>query len=252
MAPRAVFFDIGDTLWRYPGDRPEYLLKHYEAARHLIVDAVDAPSTAEIVDAVSQRLAEQRGIFLNGSDRGTQPSTTSILADALSRVGLRPAPDRLARFTEAISAVEVDMAYMEPPEADMAAALEALRLRGLRLAAVSNTFMPESTLRAVLEVRGLLHFMEAVVSSADVGFRKPHPDCFRPALAQVGVEPGEAVFVGDHLNTDIEGALGLGMTAVLTHQYRQEDPEASPFKPHHVIRHLSELPSIVPAPSRYD
>ena len=58
---------------------------------------------------------------------------------------------------------------------------------------------------------------------------KPHPAIFEEALRRLGVEAKETVFVGDMVWADVQGAQALGMKAVLTHQYRQEDPgEAKP------------------------
>lgn len=244
MGPRAVLFDIGDTLWRYPGDHPEHLVPHYEEARRLL-PGPDVPTAEALLTVVSARFDDARKAFFTAADRGTQPPTLHLLEEALSRLGLRPPQEAIATFADRIARAEVELAATQPPEEDMVEALEMLRLRGLRLAAVSNTFVSERVLRDILEARGLLRFLEAVVSSADVGFRKPHPECFRPALAALRVEPGEAVFVGDRMDTDIEGAVRLGMTAVLTHQYRQDDPERGPFPPHHVISHLAELTALL-------
>jgi HAD superfamily hydrolase (TIGR01509 family) len=247
MALRAVLFDLGDTLWRYPGEPPEHLARHYEGARPILGEVSALPPAEAIVKAVAERLAEMRHVFLHGPDRGSQPATVQLFAEAMARLGLRPDPQRLSLFVEQVSEIEVEMASAQPPEPDMVEVLESLRSRGLRFACVSNTFMPAKTLARVLDARGLLHFMAEVVSSAEVGFRKPHPDCFRPALESLQVRPEEALFVGDRLNTDVEGSLALGMAAVLTHQYRQEDPSASPFKPHHVIGHLRDLLDLVEA-----
>ena len=60
---------------------------------------------------------------------------------------------------------------------------------------------------------GLLDRLDAVALSAEVGKRKPHPAIFEAALAQVGVEAGEALMVGDRLREDVAGAQALGMTS---------------------------------------
>ena len=48
----------------------------------------------------------------------------------------------------------------------------------------------------------------ASCSSGEVGARKPAPAIFENALAQLGLDPLEAVFVGDRLVDDIAGAGG--------------------------------------------
>ena len=75
-----------------------------------------------------------------------------------------------------------------------------------------------------------------------MGYRKPHASLFLRALEELGVAPHEALFVGDRLVDDVGGAQGVGMHAVLTHQYRQEQLGSAAVTPDAVIQRLSELP----------
>ncbi|TML02404.1 MAG: HAD family hydrolase [Actinobacteria bacterium] len=94
--------------------------------------------------------------------------------------------------------------------------------------------------RADLERLGLARYLSASVFSSEIGIRKPDPRIFREALGRVGAPPGEAVFVGDRLYDDISGAQAVGMRAVQTRQFRQEeDPRIHPDA---VIDHIRELP----------
>ena len=61
------------------------------------------------------------------------------------------------------------------------------------------------------------------------------------------MDPQHAVFVGDRLVDDIGGAQAIGMRAVLTHQFRQEDASASDIEPDGLIRRLAELPAVIEA-----
>ena len=47
------------------------------------------------------------------------------------------------------------------------------------------------------------------------GKTKPHRTIFRAMLDRLAVEPGDAVMVGDTIADDIEGAIAVGMQAVL-------------------------------------
>ncbi len=62
--------------------------------------------------------------------------------------------------------------------------------------------------------------VDAVVSSAQVGVRKPHPRIFEAILQVLGVPPGESIFVDDFLE-NVEGARALGMTGI--HFRKRED-----------------------------
>jgi putative hydrolase of the HAD superfamily len=57
--------------------------------------------------------------------------------------------------------------------------------------------------------------VDAIVGSRAHGYVKPHPTIFLAALQQLGVEPAEAVMVGDSLEEDVEGARALGLRAIL-------------------------------------
>jgi putative hydrolase of the HAD superfamily len=88
---------------------------------------------------------------------------------------------------------------------------------------------------------GFATYMDAIVTSSEFGLRKPHRGIFERLLGQLGVAPEEALFVGDKVREDILGPKELGMRAVLTHQFRQEDVDGAVAQPDHVIGSLSEL-----------
>jgi len=54
---------------------------------------------------------------------------------------------------------------------------------------------------------------DVVVISGEVGMRKPEPAIYRYAADQLGVPPGECVFVDD-LGPNVKGAVGVGMVGV--------------------------------------
>jgi putative hydrolase of the HAD superfamily len=77
-----------------------------------------------------------------------------------------------------------------------------------RLGIVSNFY---GNLEQVCLETGLAPFMSVLIDSAHVGFIKPDPQIFQAALTQLQLDPREAIFVGDSLPRDMEGAKGLGM-----------------------------------------
>lgn len=101
--------------------------------------------------------------------------------------------------------------------------LEALRERGLKLGLVSNAFDPGWLLHRDLRHMGLEERLDFSVFSSEVGLRKPHPAIFERALETLGVEPENALFVGDRLFEDIRGAAELGMTTVQALWYRADE-----------------------------
>jgi len=97
-------------------------------------------------------------------------------------------------------------AYDEVPEV-----LATLRERGLRLVICSNW---DWDLREAIEEAGLTDAFDAVVSSAWVGSRKPHPRIYADTLAEAHVDASEALFIGDTWGPDVEGPTAAGIRAV--------------------------------------
>jgi putative hydrolase of the HAD superfamily len=69
-------------------------------------------------------------------------------------------------------------------------------------------------LAEAVEEAGLTTRFDALLSSAWVGARKPHPRIYARALLEAGVEADEALFVGDTWGPDVEGPLAAGIPAV--------------------------------------
>ncbi len=121
--------------------------------------------------------------------------------------------------------------------------LEGFRRGGLVMAVVSNTFVPGQVLDRHMAKLGLLEYFPVRIYSCDVRHRKPHPKIFLTCLKRLGISPQEAVFVGDKLRADIDGAKQVGMVTVL------KDPSGTRrhrrIRPDHRITSLQQLPEII-------
>jgi putative hydrolase of the HAD superfamily len=117
--------------------------------------------------------------------------------------------------------------------------LAAVRAAGLRMAAVTN--MLTSYQIAKLDAVGLGGFLEAVVGLDVVGVGKPDPRPFLHACTLLGVEPGEAVYVGDEVDVDARAARDAGLAGVWLDRHGSgEEPGDVP-----VVRTLAELPALL-------
>jgi FMN phosphatase YigB (HAD superfamily) len=94
---------------------------------------------------------------------------------------------------------------------DAAPALAELRRMGLRLVCVSNW---DVSLPEVLARCGLDGKLDAVVTSAGTGARKPDPSIFEAALRIAGCSAAEAIHVGDTPAEDGAGARAAGIRAL--------------------------------------
>ncbi len=61
---------------------------------------------------------------------------------------------------------------------------------------------------------GLSSYMEQMIASGALGFTKPDPRIFAHACELFGVDPADAAYVGDRLQTDAIGAADAGLTGV--------------------------------------
>jgi putative hydrolase of the HAD superfamily len=76
-----------------------------------------------------------------------------------------------------------------------------------------------------LEALGITRFFEHVITSGDFGQVKPHPSIFLHACSVFGVEPAEAAYVGDRLDTDAIGAARSGLLGIWLSRAKATDTE---------------------------
>lgn len=115
------------------------------------------------------------------------------------------------------------------------ALLDSLRARGIRTGVVANAWPePGRVLRADAEAFGLAKHLDVLVFSDEVDSRKPDPDIFLAALDALGVDPMSAMYVGDRLDTDVQGAANVGMTTAQALWFRADD-SPSAFEPDFLV-----------------
>jgi putative hydrolase of the HAD superfamily len=229
--PAAVFFDVDFTLI-YPGPRFQGVGYEANCARHgVAVDpaAFDAAvaGAASALEAADQIYDAQ--VFLNYTRR---------IVELMGGSG--PGVDLVAQEMYDDWAEHHHFSLYD----DVAATLQILRARGLRLGLISNTHRCLASFQSHFD---LDHLISVAVSSSDHGFMKPHPSIFRAALELMGVAPTQAVMVGDSLPHDVIGAREAGMHSVLLARGERRI-DAGPDVP--VIRTLAELPALIETAAR--
>ncbi|HEC21670.1 MAG TPA: HAD family hydrolase [Chloroflexi bacterium] len=122
---------------------------------------------------------------------------------------------------------------------DAETVLRTIRAAGLRTGLLTNTSLPIWMRDAELRAFGLLEYLEVRITAGDVGKIKPHPRPFHFVAERLGVQPEEAVYVGDRLYDDVVGALAAGMRAVWVRRSRYEGE--GEIRPHATIDSLTDL-----------
>jgi putative hydrolase of the HAD superfamily len=237
-------FDMGDTVVDLGEGRGSYEARVMLRVGH-VYDALAAhgvelgpreafcAALAEDSEAQYQAaLAEQIGLsapvvmrrFLQARGLPFDDDVSEIAADAYCRGG----PELVAPLRK--GAVET---------------LTALRERGLKLAAVSNTIQPGRFLTTNMARWGLQHLFDARIYSSDVGYAKPHPRIFQVALEALGVAADNAAYVGDRLLPDVGGAHAVGMKAILIEVDHRAEAHPT-IVPDARIKELPELLDVLP------
>ena len=107
------------------------------------------------------------------------------------------------------------MSRLAPPTAVLFDVGDTLLADGVLMAAVSNAAFSGRILTHELVRARLAGYLQFVISSADIGIRKPAPEIFQHALRRLHVLAQETWFVGDTLDEDIAGAAIAGLTCCL-------------------------------------
>jgi len=205
MAIRAVLFDWGGTIVR--DDRitlgaPSAAIADY-ARTHL--------GTAISPDQFERAFQAVLPEYTPGVTRSS-PHIARLLGAAFTWLGLAVRAgdvEACARifFREATHNLDV--------YDDARALLASLKYRGFRTGVITNAIYPAELFLPKVNELGLSGYFDSFVTSADVGLGKPDPAPFLRSLADLALEPHEALFVGDMAETDVAGAKAAGMRAVL-------------------------------------
>ena len=213
MTTSAVIFDLFDTLVLLDRERlPEVSVNgktRRTTAGHLhraFQPFAPGLTLGSFVDALFWSWQEAERLRGESYREVTAPERFGIMFGRLGLGDGRVPPEALQMLL-ATHMRELSKAVVFPDH--HAELLRSLRKRH-RLAVVSN-FDYTPTARHILEREGIADLFETVVVSDEVGWRKPKPVIFELALRRLGVDAGEALFVGDRADIDVAGAQGVGM-----------------------------------------
>jgi HAD superfamily hydrolase (TIGR01509 family) len=230
----AVFLDLAGTLFSDRDLRDAHLVQLRWVAEQVGADRTDS----QLRTAYRQGMGTAYPAVASGpsySHRelfgGAFAAMARELGGALTTEQVRAAVDRQYAAT-------VDSVRLRP---DCLATLTALRDRGLHLQVVSN--IDDEQLQPLVRHTGLDQVLDTWTSSEEAGSCKPDAVIFRYALAKAGAEADEALFVGDTVRHDIDGAAAVGMrTALLI----ADHPAPDPPPPHcYLITSLSGITALI-------
>ena len=217
--PRAVFFDLDDTLCNTSVSR-------FERARlvaQVLVEHSPLLTQEDLIARVLEQMPE------TGWPRGARPlvqelglSDTGIGREAIGRWYFEGCEHLIVGFPGGAAAVaglssEYDLGVITNGE--------------------------DSIQRRKLAALGLSEHFRDFVSSGAAGHQKPESEIFQIAMKNLGVEPHDAIFIGDDLRLDIRGAQQAGMKGVWFNP--SGHPAPASILPDATISSLTELPGLI-------
>jgi putative hydrolase of the HAD superfamily len=232
MRIKAVLFDLFDTLMLIEHDHAFYRPSLRRAHEFLVQNGVDV-SFDVFEDAY---VAARDALYAEADARMEEPHFNLRVANALRSLGYDfPVSSGVVRGATLAFCKE----FMRYVRVDENAKDVLSELRGkCKLGIVSNFAIPECVFR-LLQKHGMDMFFDVVVVSGAVNKRKPSPEIFQKALGKLGVGASEAVFVGDTVDADIQGAKSVGMKTIFLE--RRSQKEAERIYPDQTIKNLNEL-----------
>ncbi len=249
MAIRAVLFDLGNTLWHIPEPPPVENIRQ-ETMRRIfaLLRSWGVEPEGEL-----RFLGRDIRLAIGEADRKAyetdciSPYFPTLVGQVAAAKGLELTPEQGEQLWRTWN---LEGAFFGRRLFDDAIeTLQALRAGGYRLGCVTNRPFGGPGFVAEVDDLGLGELLDAMAVSCDVGYMKPHPKIFQHALDTLGVDPQEAVMVGDSLRADVAGAQALGMTAIWRDRPHIRE-QVDGVRPDFVVDELRELPQLPCLPSR--
>jgi putative hydrolase of the HAD superfamily len=242
----AILFDLFDTLVHFDPDRmPAVEIKgktvRSSAGRLHTILTGHAPAVTLEACYDALRGSWQEAERLRALDH-REVTAPQRMGDMLQRLALDPGACPTGFVETLLDAHRKALSEAAEFPRHYGALLRALRPK-YRLAVVSN-FDYTPTAVGMLQDAGVAELFDTIVVSDAVGWRKPRPEIFELALQQLGVAPGDALFVGDRADIDVAGAQAMGMPVAWVNRDRAPLPPGI-RAPDYEIREIGELGPIL-------
>lgn len=211
MAPSitCVLIDVGGTLWPsgWVGSDVEEAGRCANLARAL--PALAPPRNSELSACLRTCAAEDA----RRAGQTLVQDVAATLRRAAQQCGLDLDPHQVQALHRALHVSPLGHLTLFPRAQDLLASIEA---QGGRCVAVSNTaWRTRDDYRADFIDMGISTYVDAIITSVDVGYRKPHRAMFEAALMAGQCHPTACVMIGNSEHKDIQPAHALGIRTIL-------------------------------------
>lgn len=204
MNIKAVSFDIGHTLVKY--NNPLNWKSLYEPAlKHVFEKCETALSDKDIQVAAAILMKYNT----RENPRQNEVSSKTIFTEILNSLNLPH--DILDAARESFYGFFQSDAVCYD---DVVDTLRYLRASGLQIGALTDVAYGMDNSFSLQDIALIHNYFDAVLTSVDVGFRKPNAAGYLALLKAFGASPSQMIYVGDE-QKDIVGANALGIVSVL-------------------------------------
>lgn len=187
---RAVLFDAGDILYY----RPKLGNKFGDFLTELGFDP-------------KKDHTEEKEVLAQQAFRGFIDQDTYHIA-YLRMLGIND-PDQIQCGKRILEEENLDVVFFE----GVRDTLITLKQRGYLLGIITDTANTVCAKLSWFERGGFGHVWDSIISSKEVGIQKPEPEIYNAALRQLGLQAGQAVFVG-HRISELNGARAVGIKTI--------------------------------------
>ncbi|MFA5292391.1 MAG: HAD family hydrolase [Phycisphaerae bacterium] len=236
---KAVLFDIGETLLNFGKVDVAALFKEGGKLAHNFLEKLGQP-TGSVRMFLLKHLIIIHAFNVWSNIVKRDFDSFEVLKKIEQKKGVKLTPQQWQDFAWCWYEPLSKLAQIE---SDIKQTLDKLKQAGIKLGILSNTFLNAVTLEKHLAQLEILDFFPVRIYSYQFKFRKPDGRIFLEGAKRMQTEPENILFVGDRLDTDAAGALGVNMLAVIKKTYLNTTQQI----PENVIKieRLAELPGIV-------
>lgn len=235
--PRAIFFDLDDTLISAYRAQPAK-----DLWRSVFLERTSRVPGIDIEDLVSRVIAIADSYWADPDYAGDRWPTMgevrrTFVLDALAAIGLRDRDFAIECADAFTAAREQDMALFEGAEET----LQTLQSHRVSLTLITNG--ASLSQRWKINRFDLAQYFDHIQIEEEAGVGKPHQEAYQKALARIDNAPEDVWMIGDHLENDVGGAQKLGLTGVWFNGHSLE--RNTDVSPHHEVNSHAELQQLL-------
>ena len=200
---RAVIFDVGNTLTSPDWERI------YTVSQKFINTPFDAEDLQRRISEILFKADNDKTFLKNLANKSIRTSWHFL--KLFEDLGLNQS--QLEELIVALDKLHLERHLWTRLNEDVFDIFKKLKKRGMLIGVISNS--EDGQVENLLKAVKFIPLLDVYLDSYVVGLTKPNPEIFLKAVSALGVNPEEAVFIGDSYTQDIIGARNAGLKAIL-------------------------------------